>query len=132
MPLTSAFLRRIECSMAIKQSTDRRAIRRAASIFKALADENRLALLLMLNQDCRCSHGCEVGGEQAQRTLADAGRSLGISMPTVSHHLKQLRRAGLITCVRSGRRVHCTIDLDPLQGVLAAIGVKRAPMEVTK
>lgn len=118
--------------MAIKQSIDRRVILRAVRTFKALADESRLALLLMLNQDCGCAHGCEVGGEQAQRTLADAGRRLGISMPTVSHHLKQLRQAGLITCVRSGRRVHCTIDLEPLQEVLAAIGVRRATREVTR
>ncbi len=50
-------------------------------------------------------------------------------MPTVSHHLKQLRRAGLITCVRSGRRVQCTIDLEPLQETLAAIGVRCSATE---
>jgi DNA-binding transcriptional ArsR family regulator len=118
--------------MVIKQSADRRVIRRAVNIFKVLADESRLALLLMLNQDCGCAHGCEVGGEQAQRTLADAGRRLGISMPTVSHHLKQLRRAGLITCVRSGRRVQCTIDLEPLQQTLAAIGVRCSATEAKR
>jgi ArsR family transcriptional regulator len=101
-------------------------------IFKALADQNRLGLLLTLNQDCCCGRGCDVGGEQARRTLADAGRRLGISMPTVSHHLKQLRQAGLIACTRSGRRVHCTIDFGPLREILTAISTPRSRRKDTK
>ena len=112
--------------------TGRRFLGRAARVFKALADENRLGLLLMLNQDCSCHRGCDVGGEQARRTLADAGDWLGISLPTVSHHLKQLRQAGLIACARSGRRVHCTINPKPLQEILAAIATPPSPKEGTK
>jgi ArsR family transcriptional regulator len=110
--------------MDIEQLMGRKFLRRAVGIFKALADENRLALLLMLS--CDCAQGCEVGGEQAQQTLADIGRRLRISMPTVSHHLKRLRQAGLIACKRSGRRVHCAIDLQPLQQILAGLDGRRA------
>jgi DNA-binding transcriptional ArsR family regulator len=112
--------------MIIKQSIDQRFLRRAAGIFKALADENRFGLLLMLDQDCECARSCEVASPQAQRTLSDAGRQLGISTPTVSHHLKQLQRAGFITCIRSGRRVQCATNLEPLQEILAALGIRQS------
>jgi len=116
--------------MDIEPLLNPRFLRRAVSIFKALADENRLALLLMLDHEC--AQGCEPKGARAQRTLADAGRRLGITKPTISHHLKQLRQAGLIACTRSGRRVQCATDLGPLQEILAALAGPRATKPVRR
>lgn len=39
------------------------------------------------------------------RSTTDLARSLGLTPPTVSSHLAILRRSGLVTCWRSGRRV---------------------------
>jgi DNA-binding transcriptional ArsR family regulator len=40
----------------------------------------------------------------------------------VSHHLKELRTAGLVTCEKQGQRVHCSVNwgvLEELQRFLA-------------
>ncbi|MEV4618793.1 DUF5937 family protein [Asanoa sp. NPDC049573] len=39
------------------------------------------------------------------RSTTDLARTIGLSPPTVSSHLAILRRGGLVTCWRSGRRV---------------------------
>ncbi|GIF45516.1 regulatory ArsR family protein [Asanoa ferruginea] len=39
------------------------------------------------------------------RSTTDLARAIGLSPPTVSSHLAILRRGGLVTCWRSGRRV---------------------------
>jgi len=54
---------------------------------------------------------------------------LGLSQPTVSHHLRILREAGLVTGHREGRWVHYRVvseRLDEIRGVLTpplAVGV---------
>lgn len=58
--------------------------------FHALADPNRRAILSVVrNQRCAVGEIAEV---------------LGLSQQTVSHHLKVLRQAGLVTGARSGTR----------------------------
>lgn len=59
-------------------------------IFKLLADETRLRILVRLMQS----------GEQHVRSLCDY---LDQGQPAVSHHLALLRQAGLIACRRSGK-----------------------------
>ena len=62
---------------------------------KALADPARVKLIsLLLTSD---------GGEETTGRLADL---VGLSEPTVSHHLTQLRKAGLIDSTRSGMSVY--------------------------
>jgi len=58
--------------------------------FHALADPNRRAILAAV-RDERCAVG-EIAG------------TLGLSQQIVSHHLKVLRAAGLVTGSRSGTR----------------------------
>ena len=69
----------------------------AARLFHALADETRLAILRQLREEgevCACDF-------QACCTLAQ---------PTVSHHLKVLREAGLVTTEKRGLWVHYRLD----------------------
>lgn len=115
----------INSSMSIELLTSLRFRRRAAGVFKVLADENRLGLLLMLSQGCRDA-GCDVKSASAQQTLSDVARSLGISKPTISHHLRLLVRAGLISCTRRGRRVECSVSLAPLQALLEEISTRNS------
>lgn len=67
-----------------------------ARVFKALGDPVRLRLLSMI-----ASRG--EGGEVCVCELTPA---FDLSQPTVSHHLKLLRQAGLIDCERRGTWVY--------------------------
>lgn len=60
-----------------------------ARIAKALSDDNRLRILDSLREGEKCA--CEL--------LAD----LRISQPTLSHHMKILCDAGLVSCRRDSR-----------------------------
>lgn len=66
----------------------------AAALFKALADPHRLTILAMLarvdDEVCVC----------------DFTDGLPLNQPTVSHHLRVLREAGLVTCERRGTWVY--------------------------
>jgi len=93
-----------------------------AAAFKALGDPTRLSVFSMLRASCGAG-GCAPDGDAAQRTLADLARHLEVGLPTVSHHLKELRQAGLILCERRGRRVHCSINETLLQQLGVFLGV---------
>ncbi|QGF23453.1 ArsR/SmtB family transcription factor [Raineyella fluvialis] len=69
-----------------------------AEIFKALSDPTRVRLLAHI---CSSEHGTACACH-----LPDA---LGISQPTLSHHLKKLVDAGLITREQRGRWAHYTV-----------------------
>jgi ArsR family transcriptional regulator len=66
-----------------------------AQVLKALGDPVRLRLLSMI--------GAHEGGEACVCELTDA---FDLTHPTISHHLKVLRDAGLIACERRGTWVY--------------------------
>ncbi|MFI9806595.1 ArsR/SmtB family transcription factor [Streptomyces sp. NPDC052301] len=66
-----------------------------AKLFKALGDPVRLRLLSMI--------ASRAGGEIC---VCDLTPAFDLSQPTISHHLKLLRQAGLIDCERRGTWVH--------------------------
>jgi ArsR family transcriptional regulator len=66
-----------------------------ATVFKALGDPVRLRLLSMI--------ASRQGGEMCVCELTPA---FELSQPTISHHLKLLRQAGLVDCERRGTWVH--------------------------
>lgn len=82
-------------------------INHAAAAFKALAHPHRLAIFLRLARCCQ-KHGCGPA-ECARLCVGDLGRGLGIGQPTVSHHLKELTRAGLIRTCRAGQATECWV-----------------------
>ncbi len=47
--------------------------------------------------------------------VGDMGEGMGIATSTLSHHIKELRRAGLIRMQRSGQRVECWVDPQTLR-----------------
>ena len=82
--------------------------------FKALADPVRLQLFSAI-----ASHE---GGEAC---VCDVSAGLEVSQPTVSHHLKVLRDAGLLTSERRASWVYYAVvpeALASLAGVLGASG----------
>ena len=63
-----------------------------AQIFKALGDENRLNILLLISNKSFCARG--------------VAKKLGISESSVSQHIKILKDAGLIIGTKVGYFVH--------------------------
>ena len=79
-----------------------------ARVFKALWDENRLAIFQLLRE--RCAGGCEVSEDGANRTVTEIAKDFDLALSTVSHHLKELRNAGLIICEKRGKQVYCRVN----------------------
>ncbi|MFG1946325.1 metalloregulator ArsR/SmtB family transcription factor [Nonomuraea sp. NPDC048826] len=84
-----------------------------AALLKAVADPVRLRLLSMI--------GSHAGGEACVCDLTDA---FDLTAPTISHHLKVLRTAGLIGSERRGTWVYYWI----IPGQVARLGALFTPM----
>jgi ArsR family transcriptional regulator len=92
-------------------------IEKSAAMFKALAHPHRLAIFLRLAHCCQ-RHGCDTE-ECSRLCVGELGRGLKISQPTISHHLKELIRAGLIRTRKRGQSTDCWMTettLDNLAG----------------
>jgi DNA-binding transcriptional ArsR family regulator len=76
-----------------------------ARLFKALSDHNRLQILQLL-REC-CPSGCELPAAGEGNTVSRLAEQFDLSLSTVSHHLKELRTAGLIVCQKRGQTVYC-------------------------
>ena len=62
------------------------------------------------------------------RCVGEIGEDLGIAPSTLSHHVKELQAAGLISCTRRGQNIDCCIDRESLRR-LAAFFRRLAPDE---
>ncbi len=79
-----------------------------AEQFKALSNPHRLALFYRLTT-C-CPPGTVCGVEEATRLrVGELGAGLDIAPSTLSHHLKELNRAGLVEMQRKGKTVECWV-----------------------
>jgi ArsR family transcriptional regulator len=76
-----------------------------ARIFKALSDPNRLAILLLMRE--RCQGGCRLSTDDEGSSVSEIAEKFDLALSTVSHHIKELRNAGLIVCEKRGQWVHC-------------------------
>ncbi|MGN0075466.1 MAG: ArsR/SmtB family transcription factor [Parafannyhessea sp.] len=79
------------------------------AVFKALSDARRLAIVRMLERD----------GEVCACDLLDG---LGISQPTLSHHMKVLCDSGLVRCRKDSRWCHYSVDAEVARKVSATFG----------
>lgn len=82
-----------------------------AAMFKALSDPVRLRLFSRV-----ASHA---DGEACVCDIQD----VGVSQPTVSHHLKKLREAGLLTSERRGTWVYYRVAPGVLAGMAQLLAV---------
>jgi DNA-binding transcriptional ArsR family regulator len=82
-----------------------------ARIFKALGDENRLAIFQLIRE----RGGQSRTEEEIANTISKIASEFDLSLSTVSHHIKELRNAGLIRCERRGQTVRCFADPETLQ-----------------
>lgn len=84
-------------------------IEKYTEIFKALASPQRLKIFLSLaecgSKGLACnsdSYGCEC--------VSVLGKGTGLTLATVSHHIKELKRAGLIKTRRNGQHIECWVE----------------------
>jgi ArsR family transcriptional regulator len=80
-----------------------------ATIFKALGDPARVAIIATL---ARAEH---------EVCVCDFTSGLGLNQSTVSHHLKLLKDAGLVTSVRRGTWGYYSLATDARARVEAAL-----------
>lgn len=95
----------------------RRDFEPAAMLLKAIADPYRLTMLATL-----AASGREV-------CVCDFTDALPLNQPTVSHHLRILREAELVTCERRGTWVYYQLAPDAperLSGTLETVFRKKA------
>jgi ArsR family transcriptional regulator len=83
-------------------------ISQLAEKFKALSHPHRLSIFLRLAK--QCSPGQLRTPAQFRTCVGELGEGLGITPSTVSHHIKELRRAGLIRMQRQGKRKGCYVE----------------------
>lgn len=88
-------------SKSPRNGIDLRGLKELREYYKALSDAARLRIL----------------GQLAHRelTVTELARSLRMSQPLVSWHLRRLVRSGLIRMRREGREVFCSLDRSRLQ-----------------
>ena len=85
-----------------------------ARLFKALADPHRVRIVNLLATSPEPVCVCEFTGP------------LGLSQPTVSHHLKKLVAAGLLEREQRGTWAYYSLRPDALSGLAATLDLQGA------
>lgn len=84
-----------------------------ASQLKAISDPARLRVLKLLPQTDDCEHVYNV---------SELAEEIGLSQPTISHHLAVLREAGLVNSRRMCRDVYYWLEPVALRKLLDHVG----------
>ena len=87
------------CPDGLATPLDRDTAEQLAKLLKAVADPARLQLLALLRSS-----------PDGSACVCDLTGPLGLSQPTVSHHLKVLRDAGLVTREQRGTWAWFSVD----------------------
>lgn len=80
-----------------------------AEAFKALSNPNRLEIYQQLLGCCTPGTACSpelITGY----CVGELGANVAVAPSTLSHHIKELQRAGLIVTQRKGKNVECFVD----------------------
>src|SRR3954447_6153240 len=85
-----------------------------ARLFKALADPARVRIVNLLARSSDPVCACEFTP------------ALGLSQPTVSHHLKKLTEAGLIEREQRGKWAYFSLDADALAQLEGIVRIREA------
>jgi ArsR family transcriptional regulator len=99
------------CNPAPGRVLDQADAERLAGVLKALAEPNRLRLVSMIAANAPAGATC----------VCDLIEPVGLSQPTVSHHLKVLTDAGLLEREQRGKWAYYTLVPDALAAAAAAI-----------
>jgi ArsR family transcriptional regulator len=89
------------------------AAERLARLFRALGDRHRVRLVSLI-----------AAAEGGEACICDLTGPVGLSQPTVSHHMKQLVEAGLVTREQRGKWAYYAIvpgAFESLSAILAGV-----------
>ena len=89
------------------------AAERLAHLFKALSDPSRVKLISLI-----------AASEDGEACACDLTEPVGLSQPTVSHHMRILVDAGLVTREQRGKWAYYRL----VKGALAAVAGTLAPV----
>jgi ArsR family transcriptional regulator len=98
------------CPAVLSAPLDEDDAERLAGALRVLADPARLRLLSLI--------GATSAGESC---VCDLTEPLGLSQPTVSHHLKVLADAGLVHREQRGRWAYFRVNPEPLELLRGAL-----------
>jgi ArsR family transcriptional regulator, arsenate/arsenite/antimonite-responsive transcriptional repressor len=107
----------VSCSPLVREPLTAAAALELAGVFKALADPVRLRLFSLI-----ASHAA------GEACACDLTGEFEVSQPTISHHLKVLREAGLLTAERRASWVYYRVVPEALAALATVLG---APAEAT-
>lgn len=102
------------CSPLTGGILDHETAEQIASSFKALSDPTRVRLLSLI--------AAADGGEAC---ICDLTQPVGLSQPTVSHHMKQLVQAGLVTREQRGKWAYYTVVPDAFDALSQVLRLNR-------
>jgi ArsR family transcriptional regulator len=88
-----------------------------SGIFKALSNPHRLNIFLRLATCCSPGTACDTN--EICECVGELSKNLSIAPSTVSHHIKELNRAGLISLRRRGQNVECSVSQETLDRLSA-------------
>nr|WP_253202244.1 metalloregulator ArsR/SmtB family transcription factor [Subtercola sp. PAMC28395] len=86
---------------------------RIARVFKALGDPTRVRLLSLV-----------AAGTDGEACICDLTAPVGLSQPTVSHHMSKLADAGLVTREQRGRWAYFRVVPEALESSAQALLTK--------
>ena len=107
------------CSPLLREPIDEEQAERLSRVLRALADPVRLRLLSLI--------GAHTGGEACVCELVER---FDLSQPTISHHLKVLREAGLLTSERRASWVYYRVVSERVALLASLFAVDNAVGEV--
>jgi len=98
------------CPPVLEGELDQRQAESLAAVLRALADPARLRLLSLI--------AAQPGGEACACHFTE---HLGLAQPTVSHHLKVLREAGVLDRERRGNWLYYRVVAERLEALSIAL-----------
>lgn len=104
------------CSPLAREPLSEASVAALVPMFKALGDPVRLRLVSLI--------GSHPGGEAC---VCDISATIDLSQPTISHHLKVLRSAGLLGSERRGTWVYYWVIPAALQRLSAILQIESGP-----
>ena len=98
------------CPPVLTEPLEEQSAERLAAALQVLADPSRLRLLSLI-----------AGHRDAEACVCDLTEPLGLSQPTVSHHLKVLVDAGLLEREQRGRWAYFRVRSEPIELLRGAL-----------
>ena len=118
-PTDSAAAQEVCAIPLVREPIDEAEVPGLAQVFKALADPVRLRLVSLI--------GAHQGGEVCVCELTEA---FDLTQPTISHHLKVLRKAGVLGSERRGTWVYYRLEPATLERVGTLLSAPQPPVTV--